>query len=456
MRLSDGGREVRVRLGASRTFTGQKRRRYLHCTQNDADDDDWYGCLCVASAQWYFCLALNLLGMLCFVQEQQNRLCKDVWKLDRDGCGSFQYLFSEKVSDARFKRVFRMTKGTFERLLLRLSPRLQPSRYARKDHLTPTCILAIVLVRLAHGNTWDMLEYKYGVGRSTAIKAFRVGVDAIIQLLGEQMVRAPETEEEVARLIKIMQHRGFPNACMAVDGSFIPVDLSDPVDYQSYWCFKGFYAVTCMAFVDGNGKFLAIHVGCPGGCSDAAVIDRMELFQRLRAGFLTDMYRLYAKLRYPLGMDYSVSPQVLGDAAFTLYPWFQAPFEGTSIHGPERTYNYTMSSARMIVEHAFGRLKGRFRMLLTAHRTSRSMATKSIYASVILHNFLLEENDAYRQQWSEGVPELEEEPRAIHLLHDDERDALLQPQGGATVVRDKFAEYFTSGMYEPRRRHGGR
>ncbi len=84
------------------------------------------------------------------------------------------------------------------------------------------------------------------------------------------------------------------------------------------------------------------------------------------------------------------------------------PHKGDNLAGTsaERRFNWIHSSARVIVEHAFGRLKGRFRLLLGNHRTAWSTGAQSILAAMVLHNFLGQEGDAFMQEWAEGVVEL--------------------------------------------------
>ena len=52
---------------------------------------------------------------------------------------------------------------------------------------------------------------------------------------------------------------------------------------------------------------------------------------------------------------------ILGDPAYPSLPWLMKPFQDTgNLTAAERTFDYRQSRARMVVENAFGRLKGQY------------------------------------------------------------------------------------------------
>lgn len=133
----------------------------------------------------------------------------------------------------------------------------------------------------------------------------------------------------------------------------------------------------------------------------------------VQGGLLTNMHALHKKIQYcddsGRWQTLFVPPMVLADSAFGLEKWQMTPYKGESGSGSiqERRFNWIHSSARVIVEHAFGRLKGRFRLLLHTHKTSWQLGTHSIMAAMVLHNFLGQQNDVFLRDWAEGVEELE-------------------------------------------------
>lgn len=124
------------------------------------------------------------------------------------------------------------------------------------------------------------------------------------------------------------------------------------------------------------------------------------------------MQRLYKTIAFldATGQPCSLQlpPLVLADSAFGLEPWQMNPYKSDSgpLTGKQRRFNWYHTSARVVVEHAFGRLKGRFRLLLRTHKTSWKLGSHSVMAAMVLHNYLGLENDDFLDDWTEGVEEL--------------------------------------------------
>eukprot|EP00733_Pompholyxophrys_punicea_P001705 Pompholyxophrys_punicea_v1_NODE_958_length_1097_cov_10.704415.p2 type:complete len:169 gc:universal NODE_958_length_1097_cov_10.704415:575-69(-) len=112
---------------------------------------------------------------------------------------------------------------------------------------------------------------------------------------------------------------------------------------------KQFPSINCLAVCDESGKFTFVDVGSPGSLHDARIFKRSELFDMM----------LRRNMQYFPNICY-----LLGDSAYPLLPWLLTPFpERAQMQEFERIYNRIHSSMRMTIERAFGKLKGRFRIL---------------------------------------------------------------------------------------------
>ena len=98
----------------------------------------------------------------------------------------------------------------------------------------------------------------------------------------------------------------------------------------------------------------------------------------------------------------------LGDSAFEAnwycIPAFKKP-AGLPIPHEQSRFNDLLKSPRVLSEQAIGMWKGRFpwlrsiRMKITEDIKSRKQILRMIKVTVILHNFLIEENESFEDSW---------------------------------------------------------
>lgn len=105
----------------------------------------------------------------------------------------------------------------------------------------------------------------------------------------------------------------------------------------------------------------------------------------------------------------------------------------------QRRFNWIHSSARVVVEHAFGRLKGRFRLLLGTHRTSWQLGAHAVMAAMVLHNFLGLQNDDFLADWAEGVEELDSSGEGTE---DPMGSVVTEQLEAAMVFKDGLTDFF--------------
>eukprot|EP00963_Diacronema_lutheri_P010603 scaffold1112_cov354-Pavlova_lutheri.AAC.3 len=170
------------------------------------------------------------------ILEAQERSC---WNLNRRQ-NNFEELFGKRTNEETFKRHMRMTESSFENLLDLVRDRLQPSPFSRLDYMSPRTILTLTVLRLAHGYTFHNLGQLFAIGVSSAQKCYAKGIEAICGLR-VLFIRMPSTEADIASCIASFSERGFPSACLVVDGCHVKVELADHFDsLQDFVCYKGF------------------------------------------------------------------------------------------------------------------------------------------------------------------------------------------------------------------------
>ena len=87
-----------------------------------------------------------------------------------------------------------------------------------------------------------------------------------------------------------------------------------------------------------------------------------------------------------------------------------------NISPAQRRYNYRQSRARMVVENAFGRLKGRWRCLLKRYDCHISMIPATVGTCCTLHNICETHFEEFNDEW------LSEVNNTIQHLHIEQPD----------------------------------
>lgn len=128
---------------------------------------------------------------------------------------------------------------------------------------------------------------------------------------------------------------------------------------------------------------------------------------------------------------------ILGDAAYPLLPWLMKPFrEGRGVTAEQINFNHRLSQARMTVERAFGRLKGRRRCLLKQHEAHISLVSQIISACCVLHNFCEVNNEIFNDEDNE-----EDEGEENEL--DDRQNCEETGDQSGQDIRNALCAYFS-------------
>ena len=140
-----------------------------------------------------------------------------------------------------------------------------------------------------------------------------------------------------------------------------------------------------------------IYIGWPGRVHDARVFANSGVFTKGQNGTLFPDWK-----KALCGVDVPVV--ILGDPAYPLLTWLMKAFQDNGNLTPQqKKFNYRLSHARVVVEHAYGRLKGRWRCLLKRLDVDIANANNVIAACCVLHNICETHGDHFDDDWMEGV-----------------------------------------------------
>ena len=135
-----------------------------------------------------------------------------------------------------------------------------------------------------------------------------------------------------------------------------------------------------------------VYAGWPGSVHDARILSNSKLFAMGEAGTLVPN-----SVRTMSGVPVPVV--ILGDPAYPLLPWLMKPYPGEGLSAKHRKFNTQLSRARVVVECAFGRLKGRWRCLLKRNDVNLEFMSTLVTACCVLHNICEIHQDNFDQQW---------------------------------------------------------
>ena len=211
--------------------------------------------------------------------------------------------------------------------------------------------VAITVWRLATNAEYRTLSELFCVGISTAGTIVNNTCSVIAQHILPRYVQMP-SDARLREVVDVYKSKwGFPQVVGAIDGSHIPIirPSESATDYYNRKCFHSII----QGVVDYRGQFIDVYIGWLGKLHDARVFYNSSFYRKGCQGTLLPSQPIQLE-----GKD--IPLLILGDPAYPLLPWLMNPYSDTATTTPqEKNFNYRQSRARMVVENAFGRLKGR-------------------------------------------------------------------------------------------------
>ena len=119
----------------------------------------------------------------------------------------------------------------------------------------------------------------------------------------------------------------------------------------------------------------------PGSVHDARIFANSKVNGLFRNEAI---YQCYQKI---LDEEDAVPACILGDPAYPLLPYLMKDFPGGGNTIQGQFFGWRLSSAQMVIECAFGRLKARFGALKHEIDINSEDLPRVIYACFVLHNF---------------------------------------------------------------------
>lgn len=221
----------------------------------------------------------------------------------------------------------------------------------------------------------------FGCGITTVFRVARRIVDWLLIIMPDHIIwPRGDAIQNISAAFAVKA--GIENCIGAIDGSHIFVEK--PINYgRVYYCRKDRYSIVLQGVVDANLLFTNVHCGDPGSYHDTRVLRRSELYTTAE----NNLANLFPNQTF-----------LLGDKGYVGVgkKWIVTPFKDYGNLTAEQTdFNVRVSSSRVVVEHAFGRLKCRFRYIKSIMRLRDiHFAARLVVACCVLHNICIRGGDA--------------------------------------------------------------
>ena len=147
-----------------------------------------------------------------------------------------------------------------------------------------------------------------------------------------------------------------------------------------------------MVIIDTKYRFIWANAGFPGNSHDSIIFQSTSLYKDI-----TVNQRILSVAKNENGLE--IFPLILGDSAFPFMQWMMKPFTNAVLTKEQKNFNYRLSRARTVAEGAYGKLKGRWRVLYRKCESREENVKTIVLACIVLHNICIDRGDSAPRQW---------------------------------------------------------
>ena len=152
---------------------------------------------------------------------------------------------------------------------------------------------------------------------------------------------------------------------------------------------ENFYSLVLQALVDCEYKCMDVYIGWLSSVHNTRVFANSSSFNKCEDSTLLPNWTNNIN-----GVDMPLL--ILGDPAYPLTTWLMKPYSDCgNLSRKQRKFNCHVSWARVVVENAFGHLKGRWRSLLKWTDGAQECLPTYVTVCCVLHNISEQYNDSF-------------------------------------------------------------
>jgi hypothetical protein len=253
-----------------------------------------------------------------------------------------------------------------------------------RQGLTPLQKCTAAIRQLAHGSEADHLDESLKIAETTTMEAMKYFVKGIIDVFGEHYLRRP-TMEDVERLLKIGERRGFPGMFGSIDCTHWPWERC-PTMWKGQFTRGDQKVPTIILEVVASHDLWIWHAffGVAGSNNDINVLNQSTLF-------IEELQRRAPRVQYTVNGNQYNTGYYLADGIYPEWAVFVKSII-LPISDKDKLFAQEQEGARKDIERAFGVLKRRWCVLKRPARLyDRGQLENVVLACIILHNMIVED-----------------------------------------------------------------
>ncbi|XP_055716867.1 uncharacterized protein LOC129810425 [Phlebotomus papatasi] len=366
-----------------------------------------------------------MLEYFSLLLKYKMRRIRTVWAYSRMDAAWVR--LRDEAPEAEFKDAFRMSRESFWKLveLLREDLQHQPNLISTRIPVPPEKQVALTLYKLASCAEYRVIGDAFGIHKSTLCQHFHRVIKCINEKLVPRLIRMPKQDECRESAREFQNISSLPQIIGVLDRSHIPIS-SPEEDRKDFLNSRDYASIILQATVDHDKKFIDISVKHPGSCNDAFVFKNSCLYLRKE--------ELIPRSNFHWN-GVNIPYLIIGDPAYPLLPWLMKDFNEPNLPEEKDQFNKRLNRARVSVEAAFGRLKGRWRILLKRSEIGHTFMPEVVAACCSLHNFVEDENETFHINWNLTPADLEQLPQPKKYMC-QENDSLE-----GSIIRNTLVNY---------------
>lgn len=229
---------------------------------------------------------------------------------------------------------------------------------------------------LANQESFRGVADRFGLSKGHCHQVF-IKICKKICKLRERYIVWPTTVEDIETCVhnfNNLRENAFPNVIGCIDGTHISIKGNR--QDNSFYNRKGYTSMIMQGICNSKLEFIDVYCGWPGSAHDSRVFTNSPIHNKMDTeGIIPERYHL------------------LGDSAYPLKTYLMVPFKDNGhLTRRQKKFNRILSSSRVVIENAFGRLKEVFRRLKYLDLGNYEYFKFIVIAATVLHNFILKNN----------------------------------------------------------------